>query len=79
MELQGHGRSPDTDRPITFAGMSDDVARSLERNGHRHIGYDQPSAAELNLPIRRRHVCSHSGAGGIGVGSEKSFNNHSEA
>jgi len=31
VELQGHGRSPDTDRPITFAGAGDDVASVIDQ------------------------------------------------
>ena len=31
VELQGHGRTADTDRPITFATMGDDVAALLDQ------------------------------------------------
>ena len=30
VEMQGHGRSPDTDRPVTFATMGDDIAALLD-------------------------------------------------
>jgi pimeloyl-ACP methyl ester carboxylesterase len=33
LELQGHGRSPDTDRPLAFATMADDVAVVIDKLG----------------------------------------------
>jgi pimeloyl-ACP methyl ester carboxylesterase len=30
VEMQGHGRTPDTDRPMTFATMGDDIAALLD-------------------------------------------------
>jgi pimeloyl-ACP methyl ester carboxylesterase len=30
VEMQGHGRTPDTDRPMTFVTMGDDIAALLD-------------------------------------------------
>jgi pimeloyl-ACP methyl ester carboxylesterase len=30
VDIQGHGRTPDTDRPMTFATMGDDIAALLD-------------------------------------------------
>ena len=30
VEMQGHGRTPDTDRPISFTTMGDDIAALLD-------------------------------------------------
>ena len=38
-EMQGHGRTADIDRPITYEGMADDVATLL-----RHLGIDEADA-----------------------------------
>jgi pimeloyl-ACP methyl ester carboxylesterase len=38
-EMQGHGRTADIDRPITYEGMADDVAALI-----RHLGLDRPDA-----------------------------------
>jgi pimeloyl-ACP methyl ester carboxylesterase len=54
-EMQGHGRTADIDRPITYEGMADDAAALI-----RHLGFDHPdvfgfsmgAAAALQLAIR---------------------------
>ncbi len=54
-EMQGHGRTADVDRPITYEGMADDAAALI-----RHLDLDQPDvfgfsmggAAALQLAIR---------------------------
>jgi len=54
-EMQGHGRTADIDRPITYEHMADDVATLI-----RHLGLDRPDvfgysmggAAVLQLAIR---------------------------
>jgi pimeloyl-ACP methyl ester carboxylesterase len=38
-EMQGHGRTADIDRSITYEGMADDVAALI-----RHLGLDRPDA-----------------------------------
>jgi len=55
VELQGHGRTADIDRPITYEHMADDVAAL-----NRHLGLDHPDvfgfsmggATALQLAIR---------------------------
>jgi pimeloyl-ACP methyl ester carboxylesterase len=59
VELQGHGRTADVDRPITYEGMADDVAALL---GHLGIGeadvfgYSMGSGVGLQLAIRHPGV-----------------------
>ena len=55
-ELQGHGRTADVDRPITYGGMADDVAALT-----RHLGLEQPDVlgysmgAGVGLQLAIRH------------------------
>ena len=55
VELQGHGRTADVDRPITYEGMADDVAALM---GHLGIGeadvfgYSMGAGVALQLAIR---------------------------
>jgi pimeloyl-ACP methyl ester carboxylesterase len=43
-ELQGHGRTADVDRPITYEGMADDAAALI-----RHLGIDRPDAFGFSM------------------------------
>ncbi len=43
-EMQGHGRTADIDRPITYEGMADDVAALI-----RHLGLDHPDVFGFNV------------------------------
>lgn len=55
LELQGHGRTTDRDRPITYAGMADDVAAFMDRVGLAKadvFGYSMGGQAGLQLAIR---------------------------
>lgn len=55
VELQGHGRSSDADRPITYEGMADDVAALLDRLdiGTADIfGYSMGANVALQVAIR---------------------------
>src|SRR3712207_6693413 len=64
-ELQGHGRTADADRPLTYEQMADDVAaliRHLELGQPDVAGYSMGGAAGLRLAIQhpdlvRRLVC----------------------
>jgi pimeloyl-ACP methyl ester carboxylesterase len=55
MELQGHGRTEDIDRPITFENLADDVAGVMDA---LHIekadifGYSMGASAAIQLTIR---------------------------
>src|SRR5215213_874996 len=54
-EMQGHGRTADIDRPITYEGMADDVAaliRHLDLNHPDVFGFSMGGAAALQLAIR---------------------------
>jgi pimeloyl-ACP methyl ester carboxylesterase len=55
VELQGHGRTTDIDRPITYPNLADDVAAFMDAVGVRKadvFGYSMGAAAALQLVIR---------------------------
>ena len=55
IELQGHGRTTDIDRPITYANLADDVAAFMDAVGVEKVdvfGYSMGAAAGLQLAIR---------------------------
>lgn len=55
LELQGHGRSTDIDRPITYPNLADDVAAFMDAVGLEKadvFGYSMGAAAGLQLAIR---------------------------
>ncbi len=55
LELQGHGRTTDIDRPITYANLADDVAAFMDAVGLREadvFGYSMGAAVALQLAIR---------------------------
>jgi pimeloyl-ACP methyl ester carboxylesterase len=55
LELQGHGRTTDIDRPITYPNLADDVAAFIDAVGLEKadvFGYSMGSAAGLQLAIR---------------------------
>jgi pimeloyl-ACP methyl ester carboxylesterase len=57
VELQGHGRTADVDRPITYEHLADDTAgllRHLEIESADVVGYSMGGAAALQLAIRHR-------------------------
>ena len=54
-DLQGHGRTPDTDRPLRFETMADDVAALISALGVRQvdiIGYSLGGGVALQTAIR---------------------------
>ena len=54
-ELQGHGRTTDIDRPITYPNLADDVAAFMDALGIESadvFGYSMGAAAGLQLAIR---------------------------
>ncbi len=58
LELQGHGRTNDVDRPITYANLADDVAAFMDAVGLAKadvFGYSMGAEAGLQLAIR--HPC----------------------
>jgi len=55
VELQGHGRTTDIDRPITYPNLADDVAAFMDAIGMKKadvFGYSMGSVAGLQLAIR---------------------------
>lgn len=55
LELQGHGRTTDIDRPITYPNLADDVAAFMDAVGLERadvFGYSMGATAGLQLAIR---------------------------
>lgn len=55
LEFQGHGRTADTDRPITYQNLADDVAAFMDAIGIPSadvVGYSMGGGAGLQLAIR---------------------------
>jgi len=55
VELEGHGRSPDTDRPLELTTMGDDVAAVIDRLGLEKaavLGWSFGAAAALRAAIQ---------------------------
>jgi len=55
LEFQGHGRTTDIDRPITYQNLADDVAAFMDAVGLRKadvFGYSMGAIAGLQLAIR---------------------------
>ena len=55
LEMQGHGRTTDIDRPITYPNLADDVAAFMDAVGVEKadvFGYSMGAAAGLQLAIR---------------------------
>ena len=55
LELQGHGRTTDIDRPITYPNLADDVAAFMDSVGLRKadvFGYSMGAEVGLQLAIR---------------------------
>jgi pimeloyl-ACP methyl ester carboxylesterase len=55
MDLQGHGRTADVDRPITYEGMADDIAALMDAIGVSQadvFGYSMGGSAAYQLAIR---------------------------
>ena len=55
LEFQGHGRTTDIDRPITYPNLADDVAAFMDQLGIEKadiFGYSMGAAAGLQLAIR---------------------------
>jgi pimeloyl-ACP methyl ester carboxylesterase len=55
LEFQGHGRTTDIDRPITYPNLADDVAAFMDAVGLEKadvFGYSMGAAAGLQLAVR---------------------------
>lgn len=72
LELQGHGRTNDIDRPITYPNLADDVAAFMDKVGLKKadvFGYSMGAVAGLKLAIRHPEKVKKliSGSGGYDV------------
>lgn len=55
-ELQGHGRTADIDRPLTYGAMADDVSAAIEQMGLGPVdiyGYSMGAFVALLVTVRR--------------------------
>src|SRR4051794_12757113 len=63
LELQGHGRTADADRPITYEGTADDTAGVMTHLGIERadvVGYSMGAGVGLQLAIRHPERCASS-------------------
>jgi pimeloyl-ACP methyl ester carboxylesterase len=59
VELQGHGHTPDVDRPLSFEAMADDVAALVQQLGFENadlFGYSLGGGVALQTTIRHPEV-----------------------
>jgi len=52
LEMQGHGRTADIDRPLSLPTLADDVAKAIAALGYRQVdvlGYSMGAAVALKL------------------------------
>ena len=59
VDLQGHGRTADIDRPLSLEAMADDIAaliRSLELDRPDILGYSLGGGVALQTAVRHREV-----------------------
>jgi len=62
VELQGHGRTRDADRPLSYPGMAADTAAFLEALGIERahfVGYSLGGAVALQLALDRPELIDH--------------------
>jgi pimeloyl-ACP methyl ester carboxylesterase len=67
LELQGHGRTTDIDRPITYPNLADDVAAFIEADV---FGYSIGAAAGLQLAIRHPEKVNKLAAASVAYDAE---------
>jgi pimeloyl-ACP methyl ester carboxylesterase len=61
-DRRGHGRTPDSDEPMTFEGMADDTIRFLERHAPEPsplLGYSDGAVVALMVTAQRPDLVSH--------------------
>jgi pimeloyl-ACP methyl ester carboxylesterase len=62
LEQQGHGRTTDIDRPVTYQNLADDVAAFMDAVGLKKadvFGYSMGAGAGLQLAIRHPEKVNH--------------------
>lgn len=73
LELQGHGRTTDIDRPITYPNLADDVAAFMDAVGLETadvFGYSMGAAAGLQLAIRHPEKVNKLAAASVAYDAE---------
>jgi pimeloyl-ACP methyl ester carboxylesterase len=73
VEQQGHGRTPDADRPLSFARMADDTAAVLGHLGIERadfFGYSDGGNVALGLAIRHPHLVRKAAVAGVNYNRE---------
>jgi pimeloyl-ACP methyl ester carboxylesterase len=73
LEFQGHGRTTDIDRPITYPNLADDVAAFMDAVGLEKadvFGYSMGAAAGLQLAIRHPEKVTKLAAASVSYDAE---------
>jgi pimeloyl-ACP methyl ester carboxylesterase len=73
LELQGHGRTTDIDRAITYPNLADDVAAFMDALGLKKanvFGYSMGAAAGLQLAIRHPEKVNKLAAAAVAYDAE---------
>ena len=73
LELQGHGRTTDIDRPITYPNLADDVAAFMDAVGLEKadvFGFSMGAAVGLQLAIRHPARVNHLVAASVAYDAE---------
>src|SRR5919106_2311417 len=73
LEFQGHGRTTDIDRPITYHDLADDVAVFMDAVGLKKadvFGYSMGAAAGLQLAIRHPEKVNKLAAASVAYDAE---------
>jgi pimeloyl-ACP methyl ester carboxylesterase len=73
LEFQGHGRTNDIDRPITYENLADDVAAFMDAVGLERadvFGYSMGAGAGLQFAIRHPDKVGHLVAASVSYSSE---------
>jgi pimeloyl-ACP methyl ester carboxylesterase len=73
LEFQGHGRTTDIDRPITYPNLADDVAAFMDAVGLKQadvFGYSMGAGAGLQLAIRHPEKVRKLVAASVGYDAE---------
>ncbi len=73
VELQGHGRTTDIDRPITYPNLADDVAAFMDAVDLKKadvFGYSMGAAAGLQLAIRHPEKVNKLAAASVAYNAE---------
>jgi pimeloyl-ACP methyl ester carboxylesterase len=73
LEFQGHGRTNDIDRPVTYENLADDVAAFMDAVGLERadvFGYSMGAGAGLQLAVRHPGKVEHLVAASVSYSSE---------